>query len=229
MLILAHEAPEVLMAGKRKGLDSKRRSPIREGSRETVETIFEATARILQGKGREGLTTNHIAEVAGISIGALYGYFPNKEAILLEMARRELDLVQARVVAALTTAAEPDVHPVRRAIRALIKGYGTRSRARRILMETLFSLGGSEEMARPVSEIAELLARKASAVLPRGSSLPSPIGMFVLTRAVDSVIRAATYEGVAYLGSAAFEDELVRLVSGYFAWPASEAGRAAVR
>lgn len=217
------------MAGKRKALDSKRRSPMREGSRETVETIFEATARILQGKGREGLNTNHIAEVAGISIGALYGYFPNKEAILLEMARRELDHVQSRVAAALTTDGEPGVHPVRRAIRALIKGYGTRSRARRILMETLFSLGGSDEMARPVSEIAELLARNAHGILPEGSSLPSPIGMFVLTRAVDSVIRAATYEGVAYIGSPEFEDELVRLVSGYFAWPAVAARTAAVR
>ena len=175
------------------------------------------------------MNTNHIAEVAGISIGALYGYFPNKEAILLEMARRELDLVQARVATALTTTAEPGVHPVRRAIRALIKGYGTRSRARRILMETLFSLGGSEEMARPVSEIAELLARNARGILPEGSSLPSPIGMFVLTRAVDSVIRAATYEGVAYIGSAEFEDELVRLVSGYFAWPAVAGARAGAR
>ena len=217
------------MAQMRKAIDSKRRSPVRDGSRETVEAIFEATARILQGKGRDGLNTNHIAEIAGVSIGALYGYFPNKESILLEMARRELDLVQSRVATALTTTGEPGVDPVRRAIRALVKGYGTRSRARRILMETLFSLGGSEDMARPVSEIAELLARNAGGILPAGSSLPSPIGMFVLTRAVDSVIRAATYEGVAFIGSAEFEDELVRLVSGYFAWPAGATATAVGR
>jgi AcrR family transcriptional regulator len=217
------------MAPRPKVIESKRRSPVRDGSRETVEAIFEATARILQAKGREGLNTNHIAEIAGVSIGALYGYFPNKEAILLQMARRELDLVQARVAAALSGEGDVDANPVRRAIRALIKGYGTRSRARRIPMETLFALGGSEEMARPVSEIAELLVRHASDMLPAGAKVPSSIGMFVLTRAVDSVIRAATYEGVAFLGSAEFEDELVRLVSGYFALPAGGAATAAGR
>jgi AcrR family transcriptional regulator len=212
--------PGGLMATRRKPIDPKRRSPVRRGARETVETIFEATARILQSEGKEALNTNLIAEKAGVSIGALYGYFPNKEAILLEMARRELDLIQARVAAALTTQDDGDpTDPVRKAIRALIRGYGTRSRARRILMETLFAHGGSEDMARPVYEIATLIARNSERVLPRGASLPSPIGMFVLTSAVDSVIRAATYEGVSFISSMAFEDELVRLVSGYFALP----------
>lgn len=138
------------MATRRKPIDPKRRSPVRRGARETVETIFEATARILQSEGKAALNTNLIAEKAGVSIGALYGYFPNKEAILLEMARRELDLIQARVAAALTTQDDGDpTDPVRKAIRALIRGYGTRSRARRILMETLFAHGGSEDMARP--------------------------------------------------------------------------------
>ncbi|MEQ1753729.1 MAG: TetR/AcrR family transcriptional regulator [Micropepsaceae bacterium] len=194
--------------------------PVRRGSQATVEAIFEATARILQLRGREGLNTNHIAEIAGVSIGALYGYFPNKEAILLAMARRELDAVQSRVAAALTSKeADAGTDSVRRAIRALVRGYGTRSRARRILMETLFSFGGSEEMARPVYEISNLIARHSSELLPTGASAPSPIGMFVLTRAVDSVIRSATYEEVPFISSREFEDELVRLVMGYFLTP----------
>jgi AcrR family transcriptional regulator len=53
--------------------DSKRRIPQRAGSVATVEAIYEATARILQASGREGLNTNTIAEKAGISIGTLYG------------------------------------------------------------------------------------------------------------------------------------------------------------
>lgn len=208
------------MVRKSKPIDSKRRTPVRPGSQETVEAIFEATARILQAKGREGLNTNHIAEVAGVSIGALYGYFPNKEAILLEMARRELDFVQARVAAALTAKdADAGVHPVRRAVKALVRGYGTRSRARRILMETLFAFGGSEEMARPVYEISNLIAKHSSDLLPAGARTLSPIAMFVLTRAVDSVIRSATYEGVSFITSNEFEDELVQLVMGYLVVP----------
>jgi AcrR family transcriptional regulator len=206
------------MVAKRRGaqpLHSKRRIPQRAGSAVTVEVIYEATARILQASGREGLNTNLIAEKAGVSIGTLYGYFPNKHSILLDMARREMDLLRDRVAAALLDERSEEPDPVRRAIRALVKGYGRRGKVRRILMETLFAHGGSEEMARPVYEIADLVLRHHQRVLPAGASMPSEIGMFVITRAVDSVIRTATYEAVPFLESREFEDELVRLVRGY--------------
>jgi AcrR family transcriptional regulator len=198
-----------------KATDSKRRIPQRGGSAATVQAIYDATARILHSSGREGLNTNAIAEKAGISIGTLYGYFSNKNSILLDMARREMDALRDRVTAALLdeTSEEPDA--VRRAIRALVKGYGRRGKVRRILMETLFSLGGSEEMARPVYEIADLLLRHPDRVLPGGATMPSEIGMFIITRAIDSTIRTATYEAVPFLESREFEDELLRLVRGY--------------
>jgi hypothetical protein len=82
-------------------------------------------------------------------------------------------------------------------------------------METLFSFGGSEEMARPVYEIAELLLRHPDRLLPSDARMPSAIGMFVITRALDCTIRTATYEAVPFLESREFEDELLRLVRGY--------------
>ena len=82
-------------------------------------------------------------------------------------------------------------------------------------METLFAHGGSEEMARPVSEVANIILERGGEIFPKGALAPSPIGLYVLTRAVDSVIRSATYEGVAFLSSPGFEDELVRLVMAY--------------
>lgn len=195
--------------------DSKRRVPQRVGSAATVEAIYEATARILQARGREGLNTNLIAETAGVSVGTLYGYFPNKQSILLEMARREMDALRDRVGAALLDHKNEEPDPVRRAIRALVKGYGRRSKVRRILMETLFASGGSEEMARPVYEIADLVLRHPDRVLPKGAAMPSHVGLFVITRAVDGVIRTATYEAAPFLESREFEDELLRLVTGY--------------
>ena len=185
------------------------------GSAATVEAIYEATARILQTRGREGLNTNLIAETAGVSVGTLYGYFPNKGSILLEMARREMDQLRDRVAAALLDDESEEPDPVRRAIRALVKGYGRRGKVRRILMETLFASGGSEEMARPVYEIADLVLRHRDRVLPEGVAPPSEVGLFIITRAIDSVIRTATYEAVPFLESREFEDELLRLVKGY--------------
>ncbi len=53
-----------------------------------VETLLQATTRIIQQEGREHLTTNRIAEVAGVSVGSLYQYFPNKESLLDALRER---------------------------------------------------------------------------------------------------------------------------------------------
>jgi AcrR family transcriptional regulator len=58
-----------------------RKNPKQGRSKETVEAIFGAVAHILNRDGVEQLTTNRIAEVAGVSIGSLYQYFKNKESI----------------------------------------------------------------------------------------------------------------------------------------------------
>lgn len=62
-------------------------------SRATQEAIVEAAARILEQDRPYDLTTNTIAERAGVSIGSLYQYFPNKEAILVALIRRERELL----------------------------------------------------------------------------------------------------------------------------------------
>jgi AcrR family transcriptional regulator len=68
----------------------QRRSPKQARARATVEAIVEAAAQILERGGPEALNTNDVAERAGVSIGTLYQYFPDKQAILLAAARREL-------------------------------------------------------------------------------------------------------------------------------------------
>lgn len=57
----------------------------------TRDSIVEAANRILQQDGIKKFTTNHIARVAGVSIGSLYQYFRNKEKILEELLSREID------------------------------------------------------------------------------------------------------------------------------------------
>ena len=67
---------------------SPRKRPKQDRSRTTVEALIEATARIVAKEGRGRLSTNRIAEVAGVSVGSLYQYFPNKESLLEEVRRR---------------------------------------------------------------------------------------------------------------------------------------------
>ncbi|SON60904.1 putative HTH-type transcriptional regulator [Mycobacterium simulans] len=62
-----------------------RKTPAQERSRETVQRILDAAARVLKERGYGGVSTNRIAAAAGISPGSLYQYFPNKDAILEAM------------------------------------------------------------------------------------------------------------------------------------------------
>lgn len=62
--------------------DPQRKSPKQGRSKAIVDAIFEATIRILPKIGSQGITTKKIADLAGISVGSLYQYFPNKESVL---------------------------------------------------------------------------------------------------------------------------------------------------
>jgi AcrR family transcriptional regulator len=66
-----------------------RKNPTQERSADTVEAILEAAARILEDEGFEGYNTNAVASRAGVSIGSLYQYFPNKDAITRSLLQRE--------------------------------------------------------------------------------------------------------------------------------------------
>lgn len=79
-------------------IDTPRKRPRQQRSRETVDAIVEAAAQVFE---REGLaaTTNRIAERAGVSIGTLYQYFPHKRALLYELADRHIAAAQARLEA----------------------------------------------------------------------------------------------------------------------------------
>lgn len=67
-----------------------RRRPSQSRSKVVVEAIIQACRQVLAEEGVERLTTNRIAEVAGVTIGSLYQYFPNKEAILANFFTEEI-------------------------------------------------------------------------------------------------------------------------------------------
>lgn len=68
-----------------------RRQPRQIRSQITVTAILDATVRVLLDRGYDGFTTNLVAEVAGVGIGSLYEYFPNKEALVASLVEREVD------------------------------------------------------------------------------------------------------------------------------------------
>ncbi len=68
-----------------------RKSPLQQRSSATVEAILEATIQVLLREGKERLTTTRVADRAGVSVGTLYQYFPNKSSLLQATLRRHMD------------------------------------------------------------------------------------------------------------------------------------------
>ncbi|WP_223168069.1 TetR/AcrR family transcriptional regulator [Nonomuraea sp. SYSU D8015] len=89
-----------------------RKQPRQQRSRETVAAILEAAAQLFQRHGYADTTTNKIAERAGVSIGSLYQYFPNKDALLVALAERHLAQSAEQVAQVFARAAEhrPSLH-----------------------------------------------------------------------------------------------------------------------
>lgn len=205
------------MARAAQAVDLPRRKPKQARAQDTVEVIFEATARILRKEGRAALNTNYIAECAGISVGTLYQYFPDKESILVAIARRELEADHAAVIKAISGPADPDADPVRLAIRALIARFRRSREVRRIAIETLISQGYGDELATSVQKAAQMIGENEDRFLPGRADAVSAVSLFVITRAISGVLRSASQEKSPLLDSQEFEDELVKLVRTYFA------------
>lgn len=82
-------------------LPDPRKRPRQARSVATFEAVLEAAARILESLGFVGFNTNAVADLAGVSIGSLYQYFPSKEALIVELIRRERAKLSSRIVEAI--------------------------------------------------------------------------------------------------------------------------------
>lgn len=74
-----------------------RKSPVQARSIASVDAILDATIQVLLSVGTERLTTNRVATRAGVSVGSLYQYFPNKSALLQAALQRHLDDITTTV------------------------------------------------------------------------------------------------------------------------------------
>ena len=109
----------------------KRRIPRQNRAEETVASILEASAQLLEKGGLAAFTTNAVAERAGVSIGTLYQYFADKQALLRAIAERELKTTLLAVATALRGDAQAPIEVrIRAMVRAIIHAFSGRQRAR---------------------------------------------------------------------------------------------------
>jgi AcrR family transcriptional regulator len=124
-----------------------RKNASQKRSRATVAALIEATARILVRDGFDKASTNRIAEVAGVSVGSLYQYFPSKEALVAAVIDRHNQEIMRTVRGEL---AEAMGLPVEKAIRKLVavsvKAHRINPKLHRVLAEQIPRVGKLENV-----------------------------------------------------------------------------------
>src|SRR5690606_11067908 len=123
-----------------------RKSAVQARSRATVDALVEATARVLVREGFDKASTNRIAEVAGVSIGSLYQYFPCKEALVAAVIDRHQAQVMHRVRGELTEVlALPVDRAIPRIVTMAVEAHRVEPRLHRVLAEQIPRVGKLED------------------------------------------------------------------------------------
>jgi AcrR family transcriptional regulator len=192
-----------------------RKQPRQGRSRATVEAILQATTYILTKRGVDGLTTNAVAERAGVNIATLYQYFPNKEALVAELGRRHVVQTRAAALAVLEEPARGHgiAAAVRAAIDALIASHRVDPTLHRILTQQALRNGAKRlatESDAPLHELGRRWLESAGGRFERPE-----LTLWLAATAAHSVLHAALLERPELLDDPAFSEELSRLIARY--------------
>jgi AcrR family transcriptional regulator len=155
-------------------------------SQETVGVILEASARILESDGLQGFNTNAIALRAGVSVGSIYQYFPNKDAIVLALISSFEEVLHDAVLKAVQAGrGRPLKHRLRLLVRALVTAHYQRSRLNRVLEADEERLGRGAEDSAFHTIVLQLLREHKNEVAMSVSGTTERIVMTILRAVVD--------------------------------------------
>jgi AcrR family transcriptional regulator len=146
-----------------------RKSPVQARSTASVDAILEATVQVLLDAGMERLTTTRVASRAGVSVGTLYQYFPNKSALLQAALRRHLDGVTEAVE---QVCREQKGNPVARMATALVDAFlGAKMKDGKTSV-ALYAVSADVDGSRIAREVGQ---RSHQAIVAMLASAPEPL------------------------------------------------------
>ena len=196
---------------------SARKIPAQARSRATVDAIIQAATYILTEVGWEGLTTNAIAERAGVNIGSLYQFFPNKEAIIAELQRRHVVATQADLHRALGFL--PEQPSLRDALTLIIEMIVKEHRVAPAVHKAI-----TEELPRTVrcmlEEKEQFRGQFLEFLKPFMRNVPDPdLAIYMMSVAAQAIIHNVTAERPELLDHPSLVAELVTLLENYLCRP----------
>lgn len=192
-----------------------RRLPKQRRARQTVEAILDAVVRLLKREGFQAVTMNRIAEVAGVSIGSVYQYFPDKQAIFVALHQRHINQIDRMIETKLIEYAGSSLDHL---MRAMIEGMIDAHRADPELYELLATevphrAEGTRTFALRLHGAFWLALSSRADELKKGRDLAKLV--FIVTNMVDSLSHAALFSRPPRLSLQAAKAEVVRAVLAY--------------
>jgi AcrR family transcriptional regulator len=190
--------------------------PVQARSTASVDAILEATIQVLLSVGKERLTTTRVAARAGVSVGTLYQYFPNKSALLQAALRRHMDEVMEAVE---RVCKEQEGNTLQQMATALITAFLTAKMRDAKTSVALYSISSDLDGAKIVQQMG-VRANKAIVAMLKTSC--EPLGKdpqliaSIVQGAMAGVSRRLLESDSPEKQFETLRQELVFLVSAYF-------------
>jgi AcrR family transcriptional regulator len=172
-----------------------RKQPRQGRSKVTVDAILEATERVLAQRGLEATTTTEVAEIAGVSVGTLYQYFPNKQSLVAAVIEARLDHDLVAIDEALARARPlPLREGLQELARVQMQLYGNEPALYREMVAAMAEVERSRRVEliieHTIASLAELLAAR-----PDEHDHPEPqLAAWVMIHNGVQLMRAAVRE-----------------------------------
>lgn len=199
---------------------SPRKAPRQSRSQATVTAILDATARILVERGLAAASTNAIAERAGVSVGSLYQYFPNKEALVSALHARHGEQMVAVIQRALTKAMDATLED---ALTGLIEATVEAHRVDTDLHQVLEEQHSGKDMEAMHQEYVDVMEERVVLLLARHrDEITAPdlkLAAFMLMNAAHGLIHAVVLQRPKGVSLKQATHEIVHMMRAYLVGP----------
>lgn len=192
---------------------AKRRTPQQARSRQTVETILQGVVKLLKRDGVDAITTNRIAEIAGVSVGSVYQYFPDKRAIFLALHDRHAEEMGRLIDAMVIAHADAPLEELLRAlVRSLVEAHASDPELYTLLDAELPHRSGGARAIQTRLRKALRLALGAHRDIREGGFERT---LFVVSHMVDALAHGVVLDRPRRLSPAAAIEETVKAIMAY--------------
>ena len=194
-----------------------RKTPVQARATVTVEAISEATIQVLLTYGSDRLTTTRVAERAGVSVGTLYQYYPNKQSLLFAVFEDHLN----RVAVAVESACKDAHHkPFAEMIRLVVEEYVNVKMDRADISVALYKVAPDVGGTELVKRVGQRLRKAIEVMLETAPDIDLPADKFaidMMLSAMSGAMRFALEVGASPATFRKTREHLVLLCQSYMA------------